>query len=150
MSATDVINQVLSLPNEAKLIILAPLINRKKGSFADLLENLRSKGYVRAMIDGVMVRLDEDIELSKTQMHTIKVVIDRVTANETNKDRIAQDVEKGLKESFGELEIEIINHEELVLKPQLLRLELFAQKYRHYEHFQKHIKPNQQHLLKSS
>ncbi|WP_066168856.1 excinuclease ABC subunit UvrA [Aliarcobacter cryaerophilus] len=113
MSATDVINQVLSLPNEAKLIILAPLINRKKGSFADLLENLRSKGYVRAMIDGVMVRLDEDIELSKTQMHTIKVVIDRVTANEANKDRIAQDVEKGLKESFGELEIEIINHEEL-------------------------------------
>ena len=113
MSATDVINQVLALPNEAKLIILAPLINRKKGSFADLLENLRSKGYVRAMIDGVMVRLDEDIELSKTQMHTIKVVIDRVTANETNKDRIAQDVEKGLKESFGELEIEIINHEEL-------------------------------------
>ncbi len=113
MSATDVINQVLSLPNEAKLIILAPLINRKKGSFADLLEYLRSKGYVRAMIDGVMVRLDEDIELSKTQMHTIKVVIDRVTANETNKDRIAQDVEKGLKESFGELEIEIINHEEL-------------------------------------
>ena len=113
MSATDVINQVLSLPNEAKLIILAPLINRKKGSFTDLLENLRAKGYVRAMIDGVMVRLDEDIELSKTQMHTIKVVIDRVTANETNKDRIAQDVEKGLKESFGELEIEIINHEEL-------------------------------------
>ncbi|MCT7463356.1 excinuclease ABC subunit UvrA [Aliarcobacter cryaerophilus] len=113
MSATDVINQVLSLPNEAKLIILAPLINRKKGSFADLLESLRAKGYVRAMIDGVMVRLDEDIELSKTQMHTIKVVIDRVTANETNKDRIAQDVEKGLKESFGELEIEIINHEEL-------------------------------------
>ena len=113
MSATDVINQVLSLPNEAKLIILAPLINRKKGSFADLLENLRSKGYVRATIDGVMVRLDEDIELSKTQMHTIKVVIDRVTANEANKDRIAQDVEKGLKESFGELEIEIINHEEL-------------------------------------
>ncbi|MGJ0356671.1 excinuclease ABC subunit UvrA [Aliarcobacter cryaerophilus] len=113
MSATDVINQVLSLPNEAKLIILAPLINRKKGSFVDLLESLRAKGYVRAMIDGVMVRLDEDIELSKTQMHTIKVVIDRVTANETNKDRIAQDVEKGLKESFGELEIEIINHEEL-------------------------------------
>ena len=113
MSATDVINQVLALPNEAKLIILAPLINRKKGSFTDLLETLRAKGYVRAMIDGVMVRLDEDIELSKTQMHTIKVVIDRVTANETNKDRIAQDVEKGLKESFGELEIEIINHEEL-------------------------------------
>merc|ERR1711879_227183 len=59
------------------------------------------------------VRLDEDIELAKTQMHTIKVVIDRVVVKEENKDRIAQDVEKGLKESFGELEIEILNHEEL-------------------------------------
>lgn len=113
MSASDVINQVLSLPNESKIVILAPLINRKKGSFADLLEGLRNKGYVRAMIDGVMARLDEDIELEKNKMHTIKVVIDRVTVKEENKERIAQDVEKGLKESFGELEIEIINHEEV-------------------------------------
>jgi excinuclease ABC subunit A len=113
MSASDVINQVLTLPNDSKVVILAPLINRKKGSFADLLENLRSKGYVRAMIDGVMVRLDEEIELAKTQMHTIKVVIDRVTIKEENRDRIAQDIEKGLKESYGELEIEVINHEEV-------------------------------------
>lgn len=116
MSASDVINQVLSLPNESKIVILAPLINRKKGSFADLLEGLRNKGYVRAMIDGVMARLDEDIELEKNKMHTIKVVIDRVTVKEENKERIAQDVEKGLKESFGELEIEIINHEEVGLE----------------------------------
>ncbi|MCG3677885.1 excinuclease ABC subunit UvrA [Aliarcobacter butzleri] len=113
MSASDVINQVLTLPEESKIVILAPLVNRKKGTFADLLENLRNKGYVRAMIDGVMVRLDEDIELAKTQMHTIKVVIDRVTVKEENKDRIAQDVEKGLKESFGELEVEIANFEEV-------------------------------------
>ncbi|MFA6741958.1 MAG: excinuclease ABC subunit UvrA [Arcobacteraceae bacterium] len=113
MSASDVINQVLTLPNDSKVVILAPLINRKKGSFADLLESLRAKGYVRAMIDGVMVRLDEEIELAKTQMHTIKVVIDRVTIKEENRDRIAQDIEKGLKESYGELEIEILNHEEM-------------------------------------
>ncbi|MCT7567619.1 excinuclease ABC subunit UvrA [Aliarcobacter butzleri] len=113
MSASDVINQVLTLPEESKIVILAPLVNRKKGTFADLLESLRNKGYVRAMIDGVMVRLDEDIELAKTQMHTIKVVIDRVIVKEENKDRIAQDVEKGLKESFGELEVEIANFEEV-------------------------------------
>ncbi|MCT7629191.1 excinuclease ABC subunit UvrA [Aliarcobacter butzleri] len=113
MSASDVINQVLTLPEDSKIVILAPLVNRKKGTFADLLESLRNKGYVRAMIDGVMVRLDEDIELAKTQMHTIKVVIDRVTVKEENKDRIAQDVEKGLKESFGELEVEIANFEEV-------------------------------------
>jgi excinuclease ABC subunit A len=65
------------------------------------------------MIDGVMVRLDEEIELAKTQMHTIKIVIDRVVIKEENRDRIAQDVEKGLKESYGELEIEVLNHEEV-------------------------------------
>jgi excinuclease ABC subunit A len=113
MSASDVINQVLTLPNESKIVILAPIINRKKGSFADLLESLRSKGYVRAMIDGVMARLDEEIELEKNKMHTIKIVIDRVVIKEENRDRIAQDVEKGLKESFGELEIEVLNHEEM-------------------------------------
>ena len=113
MSASDVITQVLTLPNESKIVILAPIINRKKGSFADLLENLRSKGYVRAMIDGVMARLDEEIELEKNKMHTIKIVIDRVVIKEENRDRIAQDVEKGLKESFGELEIEVLNHEEV-------------------------------------
>ena len=113
MSASDVISQVLTLPENSKIVILAPLINRKKGTFVDLLESLRGKGYVRAMIDGVMVRLDEEIELGKSKMHTIKVVIDRVVVKEENKERIAQDVEKGLKESFGELEIEILNHEDV-------------------------------------
>ncbi|MBU3013640.1 excinuclease ABC subunit UvrA [Poseidonibacter lekithochrous] len=113
MSASDVISQVLTLPENSKIVILAPLINRKKGTFADLLESLRGKGYVRAMIDGVMIRLDEEIELGKSKMHTIKVVIDRVVVKEENKERIAQDVEKGLKESFGELEIEVLNHEDV-------------------------------------
>jgi excinuclease ABC subunit A len=113
MDSSDIINEVLTLPNGAKIVILAPLINRKKGSFADLLERLKSKGYIRAMIDGVMVRLDEDIELSKTKFHTIKVVIDRVVIKDENAQRVAQSVEKGLKESFGELEVEVINHQEL-------------------------------------
>ncbi|MEA3513157.1 MAG: excinuclease ABC subunit UvrA [Campylobacterota bacterium] len=113
MSSSDVIDQVLKLPQNAKIVILAPLVNRKKGTFTDLFESLRSKGYVRAMVDGVMIRLDDEIELGKSQMHTIKVVIDRVVVKDENKERIAQDVEKGLKESFGELEVEVLNHEEL-------------------------------------
>ena len=113
MSSSDVIDQVLKLPENSKIVILAPLVNRKKGTFADLFESLRGKGYVRAMVDGVMVRLDDEIDLGKSQMHTIKVVIDRVVVKPENKERIAQDVEKGLKESFGELEVEIINHEEV-------------------------------------
>ena len=116
MSAADIIAQVDKLPEGSKLIITAPLVKEKKGTFSDMLESLRHKGYVRAMIDGVMVRLDEEIELSKTKKHTIKVVIDRVVTKEQNRDRIAQDVEKALKESYGEMEVEVLNHEELGLK----------------------------------
>lgn len=120
MSASDVINEVLKLPQDAKITIMAPLISEKKGSFADLIESLRQKGYARAMIDGVMVRLDEELDLSKTKKHSIKVVIDRVTVNNENKERIASDVEKGLKESYGELEVEISNANELGLSQSLI------------------------------
>lgn len=111
MTQTDIINQVLALPQESKLIILSPIIKEKKGSFADKLESLRQKGYVRAYVDGVMVRLDEEITLSKTKKHTIKVVIDRVVLNEENHTRIAQGIEKALKESYGEVELEILGEE---------------------------------------
>ena len=113
MSASDIIGEVAKLPQGAKLVMMAPLVRENKGSYADLLESLVHKGYVRAMIDGVMVRLDDEIELSKTKKHTIKVVIDRVVVKPENKERIASSVEKALKESYGELEIEILNHEEL-------------------------------------
>ncbi len=106
MSSTDIITQVLALENGAKMMILAPIIREKKGSFADKIEQLRQKGYVRAYIDGVMVRLDEEIELSKTKKHTIKIIIDRVINTQENHTRIAQAVEKALSETFGEVEVE--------------------------------------------
>lgn len=111
MTQSDIINQILSLPKESKLILISPIIKEKKGSFADKIESLRQKGYVRAYIDGVMVRLDEEITLSKTKKHTIKVIIDRVVLNEDNHTRIAQGVEKALKESYGEVEVEILGEE---------------------------------------
>lgn len=113
MSSSDIIKQILKLPENSQIIITAPLINEKKGTFADLIESLRLKGYVRAMIDGVMVRLDEDIELSKTKKHTIKVIIDRVTKKDENNERIAASVERALEESYQEVEIEILNAKEV-------------------------------------
>ncbi|MCH5312919.1 MAG: excinuclease ABC subunit UvrA [Helicobacter sp.] len=122
MSTTDIIEQILHLPNGAKMILLAPLVKEKKGSFSDKIESLRQKGYVRAMIDGVMVRLDEEIKLAKNKKHSIKVVIDRVVNSIENHTRIAQGVEKALKESYGEIEVELLENDE--------------KKYLHYsEHF---------------
>ncbi|MEA1917635.1 MAG: excinuclease ABC subunit UvrA [Campylobacterota bacterium] len=120
MSASDIINEVSKLPLNSKVVILAPLVREKKGSYSELLESLVHKGYVRAMIDGVMVRLDEEIELSKTKKHTIKVVIDRLVIKDDNRDRIASDVEKALKQSYGEVELEILNHKEVGLESKLI------------------------------
>jgi len=66
MSASDIIEQVLKLPLNAKVIILAPLVKEKKGTFSDLIESLRHSGYIRAVIDGVMVRLDEERRCRKS------------------------------------------------------------------------------------
>jgi len=113
MSASDIINEVLKLPTNSKLIIYAPLIKEKKGSFENLIENLRNKGYIRAFIDGRVVRLDEEIDLSKTKKHIIKAVIDRVIVKEENSSRIAEAVEKALNLAYGEVEIEVMNYEEV-------------------------------------
>ncbi|EFC32162.1 excinuclease ABC subunit A [Campylobacter jejuni subsp. jejuni 414] len=115
MSASDIVSEILKFPQGAKIIIYTPLIREKKGTYVDLLENLRNKGYVRAQIDGVLVRLDEEIELAKTKKHTIKLVIDRLEIQENLLSRLANDIEKGLQESFGEIEIEVLNHEEINL-----------------------------------
>ncbi|GAA7857726.1 excinuclease ABC subunit UvrA [Helicobacter pylori] len=108
MSASDIISQICHLEENSKIIILAPIIKDKKGSFNDKLESLRLKGYVRAFVDGVMVRLDEEIYLHKTKKHTIEAVVDRVVINSENSSRIASAIEKALKESYGELEVEIL------------------------------------------
>lgn len=108
MNASDIISEVQKIEEGSKILILSPLIREKKGTFTDKLESLRQKGYVRAQIDGILTRLDENIELAKTKKHTIKVVIDRLVVSADNKDRIAQAIEKALKESYGEVEVEIL------------------------------------------
>ena len=114
MSSSDIINETLKIPENEKIIIYAPLIKEKKGSFESLIEDLRQKGFIRAFIDGRVVRLDEDIELSKTKKHTIKAVIDRIITKKENNSRLAQAVEKALNLAFGEVEIELLNHKKTI------------------------------------
>ncbi len=66
MSASDIVSEILKFQKVQKSSS-TPHSYEKKGTYADLLENLRNKGYVRAQIDGVLVRLDEEIELAKTK-----------------------------------------------------------------------------------
>lgn len=115
MSISDIIDQINALPQGSKIMLLAPLVREKKGSFEAELERLRNDGFVRAQIDGVMQRLDDEIELSKTKKHTIKAVIDRIELSPENHLRLIEGVEKAVALSFGEIEISIVNADEMGL-----------------------------------
>ncbi|HEY2733261.1 MAG TPA: excinuclease ABC subunit UvrA, partial [Polyangiales bacterium] len=105
-SAQEIVDEVLSEWSERKVLVLAPLIAHRKGEFKDVLSALAKRGFVRARIDGDVRRLDETITLNKNAHHTIDLVIDRITVRATDKPRLAESVELGLKEGKGELRIE--------------------------------------------
>ncbi|WP_163534254.1 excinuclease ABC subunit UvrA [Helicobacter suis] len=105
MRVSDILDQIQQDFKQAKILILAPLIEDKKGSFTDTLEALRQKGFVRAQIDGVLVRLDEPLKLAKSKKHTLKVLTDRLEVRTENQARMAHAIEKALAEGFGRVEV---------------------------------------------
>ncbi|MCA9785680.1 MAG: hypothetical protein KC488_03925, partial [Candidatus Cloacimonetes bacterium] len=68
-------DEILRLPDGTKFTLMAPVIENRKGEHRDVLDELRAGGFARARIDGVPVRLDEDIKLEKNKKHTIEVVV---------------------------------------------------------------------------
>ncbi|MBI3575328.1 MAG: excinuclease ABC subunit UvrA, partial [Gammaproteobacteria bacterium] len=77
-TVSQMVDHVLQLPEGAKLMLLAPLVDDRKGEHAHILDTLRAQGYVRARIDGKVVSLDDVPELKKNFKHTIEAVVDRL------------------------------------------------------------------------
>jgi len=77
-SIEDMVNTLLESPANTKIILLAPVVDAKKGEHKEILAGLRKAGYVRARIDGTIRSLDQEIELAKTKRHTIEAVVDRL------------------------------------------------------------------------
>lgn len=81
--------------------LLAPVVSGRKGEFVELVETLRSDGYSRAVIDGEMTQLSDEIKLAKQKKHTIEVVIDRLVIKEGIRQRLTDSVETALKLAHG-------------------------------------------------
>jgi excinuclease ABC subunit A len=96
-TVSQIVDQVMMLKDGSKIHILAPIVKDRKGEYKKELGNLRSKGYIRARIDGEMVSLEEDITLKKTFKHTIEVVIDRLVVKPGIERRLADSVELALQ-----------------------------------------------------
>src|SRR6478609_5314272 len=106
----QIIGRVLALPEGTRFMILAPVVRGQKGEFKDFFADMSKRGYVRARVDGRVVKLTDDLKLDKRIKHTIEIVIDRLkieAKGTTNRVRIAEAVEQALALAEGNLVISV-------------------------------------------
>jgi excinuclease ABC subunit A len=100
-SVSQMVDHVLQLPEDTRLMILAPLIVGRKGEQADLFDELRAQGFVRLRVDGTVYEIDELPRLKKNIKHTVEVVVDRLKVRADSKQRLAESFETALRHSDG-------------------------------------------------
>jgi excinuclease ABC subunit A len=100
-TVSQMVDQVLALPEDTKLMLLAPVVAGRKGEQTELLEELRAQGFTRVRIDGRVHELDSAPRLAKNVKHSIDVVIDRLRARADGKQRLAESLETALRHADG-------------------------------------------------
>jgi excinuclease ABC subunit A len=108
-SLEQITDRVLTLQDGTRFMVLAPIVRGRKGEYGRLLDEMRGQGYVRAVIDGELRRLDEDIELDKKYKHDISVVVDRLVMKEGVRKRLSESIEAASQLSEGLVEIEVVD-----------------------------------------
>ncbi|MCP4679225.1 MAG: excinuclease ABC subunit UvrA [Deltaproteobacteria bacterium] len=113
MTSGELVDEILELPSGTRAQILSPLIVERKGEHRDTIAGVVERGFVRMRIDGVPVRLDEDLpSLAKTRKHTLELIVDRIVVGNTARERLADSVETALRESGGDLVVTMEDGEE--------------------------------------
>src|SRR5262249_39684498 len=102
-SAAEIVDEILALPAGTKLTVLAPVVTERKGEHGGILEEARKKGFVRARIDGHVVRLEDAPGLDKKRKPSIALVGDRLSARAEARARITDAVELCLRTGEGQL-----------------------------------------------
>ncbi|MFT5063296.1 MAG: excinuclease ABC subunit A, partial [Gammaproteobacteria bacterium] len=89
-TVSEMVDRVLALPEDSKLMLLAPVVQERKGEYIKLLDEMRAQGFVRARIDGEIYELDQPPELEPKKKHTIEIVVDRFKVRSDLKQRLAE------------------------------------------------------------
>lgn len=108
-SVEDIVNEVMKLPLGSKLMLLAPIVTQKKGSFQHVPEQYQAKGFSRVRIDGIVYALDEFPELNKNDRHDIEIVVDRFILSPDLLSRISGSIEQALELGQGIIKLLKIN-----------------------------------------
>src|SRR5574343_1100173 len=100
-SVSQMVDAVLALPADTKLMVLAPVVRDRKGEFTELFEDMQARGYVRFRVDGKVVEVSELPQLKKNEKHDIDVVVDRVKTRPDLQQRLAESFEAALRIADG-------------------------------------------------
>jgi excinuclease ABC subunit A len=100
-TVAEMVDQLVALPEDTRLMVLAPVVAARKGEQASLLEELRAQGFTRVRIDGKVHELDASPHLKKNVKHTVEVVVDRLRARADGKQRLAESLETALRHADG-------------------------------------------------
>ncbi len=111
-SVSQMVDHVLAMPEGVRILLLAPVVKERKGEHLHLFSQLRSQGFVRARINGIVVDLDEVPALDKQKKHTIEVVIDRLRIRPDLKTRLADSFETAVSISDGLASVAYLDDEQ--------------------------------------
>ena len=97
----QMLENLLQHQNGKKLLVLAPLVRGRKGHYRELFESVRKQGYLKIRVDGEIVDIKPKMQLDRFVIHDIELIIDTMTVNEKNKDRLRASLQLGLKQGKG-------------------------------------------------
>jgi excinuclease ABC subunit A len=108
-TVSQMVDQVLALPEGTRVMLLAPIVQERKGEYLKLIEELRGQGYVRARIDGEVVELDDAPKLDLRKKHSIEVVVDRLKVRADIQQRLADSFETALAMGEGVAKVALLD-----------------------------------------
>jgi excinuclease ABC subunit A len=119
----QMVDQLLCFPEGSRLVVIAPLVQGRKGEYKKTLDQLRGEGFVRVRIDGEIRDLGEEIALDKNKRHDLDLVVDRLVMREGIKNRVTESVELALRYGEGVVKVAVDEGEELVFSERFACLE---------------------------
>ncbi len=118
-SAEQIVQRVMQLTPEDRVMVLAPIVRGRKGEFKKEMETLLKHGYERARVDGEIVNLDDDLALDKRKNHTIEVVVDRLLVKPGIEHRLEMSVGLAMKLAGGLVQVAVVGGEETLYSEKL-------------------------------
>jgi len=118
-SAEQIVQRVMSLTPEDRVMVMAPIVRGRKGEFKKEMEKLVQHGFTRARVDGELVNLDDEIDLDKRKNHTIEVVIDRLLVKPGIEHRLEMSVGLAMKLAGGLVQVAVVGGEETLYSSRL-------------------------------